>query len=47
MKKTYSKPRVESESVFETLAVACTFISAADDLGCDPLAGGVELNPAS
>lgn len=46
MKKTYSKPRVESESVFETLAAACTFISANDDPGCDPDFSGTELNPS-
>jgi len=44
MKKTYSKPTVESESVFETLATGCTFITVNDDLGCGSDYGGQELN---
>jgi hypothetical protein len=43
MKKTYSKPMVESESVFETLAAGCTFITHLDDASCDIGFSGVEL----
>lgn len=42
MKKTYSKPTIESESVFETLAAGCGLVNAADDPGCDPIWGGTE-----
>ena len=43
MKKKYEKPAIESESVFETLASGCTFVSAGDDPNCDPAFGGTEL----
>jgi hypothetical protein len=46
MKKRYEKPAIESESVFETLASGCTFISAGDDSNCNPDFGGVELQSA-
>jgi hypothetical protein len=42
MKKTYSKPMVESESVFETLAAGCSQVDMVNDLGC--MLGGVQYN---
>ena len=44
MKKTYSKPMVESESVFETLAAACTYADPSLDAACDSDFGGVRYN---
>lgn len=35
MKKSYEKPEVTSESVFETLAAGCTFFDLADE-NCNP-----------
>jgi len=43
-KKPYEKPQVETESIFETLGAGCTFISATEDQGCDPVWGGLELS---
>ena len=43
MKEVYEKPAVESEQVFEALALGCTFISAGDESKCDPDFGGQEL----
>jgi hypothetical protein len=36
VRERYEKPACESESVFESLAAGCTFISALDDPNCDP-----------
>jgi hypothetical protein len=48
VKNSYEKPRVETESVFTTLAAGCTFYVAADDAQCDPLSDPsfAELNSA-
>ena len=43
MKKAYVKPVVESESVFETLALACTLLTDADEQ-CNGDFGGTNLN---
>jgi len=40
MKKTYVKPSVESESVFETLAAGCTLLDPKNQVECDPGGGG-------
>jgi hypothetical protein len=36
MKKTYSKPTVESEAAFEVLAAGCTFNDPSSNTNCDP-----------
>jgi len=42
MRKSYEKPSVQSERVFEMLGAAtCTFMDPSLDAGCDPDFGGV------
>ncbi len=46
MKKTYEKPTVDTDSVFETLAASCTQDASGGDPGCDPnsVPGAVSLS---
>jgi len=40
MKKAYVKPSVESESVFETLALGCTLLDPKTQPECNTALGG-------
>jgi len=42
-RRTYEKPSVESETVFEALVVFCTYAMPIDDPACDPEFGGVSF----
>ena len=45
MKKTYEKPSVETEAVFETLASGCTLLTDSDER-CNSDFGGTNLRSA-